>query len=259
MQQTSNSLRQLFYNHTGNLVFKWDHYFEIYERYFAKYINQKVNILEIGVFQGGSLKLWKKYFGDQVNLYAIDINPNCKSFEEENVKIFIGSQEDTVFLKKVADELPELDIIIDDGGHSMTQQITSFESLFHKVKQGGIYLVEDTHTSYWYKYQGGLRKPNTFIEYSKNIIDSLHSHYIEEGKFRNDEITQNINSISFYDSIVVFEKFKRSKPFAKSVGESTVENYKEIMLEPTFLMKLKDLLLVRTGIIKVEKRNYFGD
>ena len=97
----SNRLRDLFYSHEGKLIHKWDHYFDIYERYFASYIGKEINFLEIGISHGGSLQLWKKYFGEKVNVYAIDINPQCKTLEEERVKIFIGSQSDEIFLKKI--------------------------------------------------------------------------------------------------------------------------------------------------------------
>ena len=101
--------REIFENHTGNLIHKWDHYFEIYDRHFRDYIGKEVTILEIGVSQGGSIDLWKKYFGDNLRYYGVDINPKCKQFESENVKIFIGSQEDKNFLESIKAELPDLD------------------------------------------------------------------------------------------------------------------------------------------------------
>ncbi|RPD50842.1 hypothetical protein [Paracnuella aquatica] len=128
------TIREIFYEHDGKLIHKWDHYFEIYERYFAAYRGQRINILEIGISHGGSIQLWKKYFGEQVHIYAIDINPDCKKLEEENTTIFIGSQSDPDFLQQVSAQMPELDIIIDDGGHTMIQQKTSFEQLYLKVK-----------------------------------------------------------------------------------------------------------------------------
>src|SRR5688572_22252657 len=147
MCMQESNLRALFYNHEGKQIHKWDHYFDIYEKYFSKYIGQKINILEIGISHGGSLQLWKKYFGDKVHVYAIDINPQCKKLEEENITIFIGSQSDKQFLSEVRQQLPELDIILDDGGHTMIQQKVSFECLFLNVKEGGVYIIEDTHTS----------------------------------------------------------------------------------------------------------------
>ncbi len=237
-----NNLRDIFYQHEGRLVHKWDHYFEIYERYFSKYKGQKkLNILEIGISHGGSLQMWKQYFGDDINIYAIDVNPECKQFEDENTRVFIGSQSDREFLGKVIAQLPDLDIVIDDGGHTMIQQKVSFEMLYLKVKEGGIYLVEDTHTSYWYKFHGGLKKPGTFIEYSKNLIDSLYrDHIVKQDKLILNEITDHINGISFFDSIVVFEKLKRPSAFHIRKGKSMIGLYEPPELKSeTLWMKIK--------------------
>ena len=84
------SLRELFYEHEGKLIHKWDHYFDVYERYLSSYRGQQVNLLEIGISHGGSIQLWKKYFGPKAHIYAIDVNPECKKLEEENTTIFIG-------------------------------------------------------------------------------------------------------------------------------------------------------------------------
>ena len=232
------TLREIFYSHEGNLIHKWDHYFEIYERYFEKYRGKEVNILEIGISHGGSIKMWKKYFGSGLNLYSIDINEECKKFEEEGVKVFIGSQDDPIFLNQVSGQLPELDIIIDDGGHFMNQQILSFELLFYKLKQSGIYLVEDTHTSYWRYYNGGFKKRSSFVEFSKSLVDVLYDGHLAPRKFNiSDEIRKNINSITFYDSIVIFEKKKRGTPFHLMKGEKTIIDYQE---KTNFWSKLKN-------------------
>lgn len=243
-QMKSNRLRELFYNHEGKLIHKWDHYFDIYEKYFSAFVGKEINILEIGVSHGGSLQLWKKYFGEMANVYAIDINPQCKNLEEDRVKIFIGSQTDKTFLKGVAAELPALDIVLDDGGHTMEQQIVSFESLFLKLKEGGLYMVEDTHTSYWHSHHGGLRKANTFIEYSKRLVDdSLYeAHIPDKQKLVINEITKHINCISYYDSIVVFEKFRRVQPFHIRKGAETIEPYIPELNKPSLLLKIKSRL-----------------
>lgn len=242
-----NSLRDIFYQHDDRLVHKWDHYFEIYEKYFSKYKGQKLNILEIGISQGGSLQLWKKYFGDQVNIYAIDINPECKQFEDDSTKIFIGSQSDPEFLSRVVKELPELDIVIDDGGHTMIQQKISFEMLYLKVKEGGLYFVEDTHTSYWYEFHGGLKKPGTFIEYSKDLIDSLYKdHILKQDRLTLNNLTEHISGIAFYDSIVVFEKLKRKNAFHIRKGKETINTYQPVELKKRSLwMKMKSKIFGR--------------
>jgi len=239
----SNALKDIFHNHTGNLIHKWDHYFDIYEKYFSRYKGQKVNILEIGINHGGSLQLWKKYFGDKVHVYAIDFNPECKKLEEENTTIFIGSQSDRQFLRETLLRLPELDIILDDGGHVMIQQKVSFEELYMKLKEGGVYMVEDTHTSYWSEFGGGLKNRNSFIEYAKNLIDSLYDGHIKNQKnLLVNEISRHINSISFYDSIVVFEKQKRQTPFHERRGHETIREYDYKLGKKSFLGRIKSKL-----------------
>ena len=83
-------LELYFTENTGRLINKWQNYFDVYERYFAAFRDKEVVILEIGVFHGGSLQMWKSYFGDKAKIYGIDINPRCKELEEENIHIFIG-------------------------------------------------------------------------------------------------------------------------------------------------------------------------
>lgn len=182
----------------------------------------------------------------------MDINPQCKKFEEENIKIFIGSQEDEKFLQQVCSQIPEVDIILDDGGHTMRQQIVSFENLFSKVKEGGLYIVEDTHTSYWHEYHGGLKKPGSFIEYSKNLVDSLYEgHIADKRKLLVNEITTHINGISFYDSIVVFEKQKRNTPFHIRKGTESIEPYIQVELKkPTLWMQVKQKLFGKQDTYK---------
>jgi 23S rRNA U2552 (ribose-2'-O)-methylase RlmE/FtsJ len=118
-----NELEQYFNDNKGRLIHKWNHYFEIYDRHFSKYKNTEVIILEIGVSQGGSLQMWKNYFGDKCKIYGIDINPRCKELEENQVEIIIGSQEDKSFLTSLKEKIPRVDILIDDGGHTMNQNI----------------------------------------------------------------------------------------------------------------------------------------
>lgn len=235
------SFRELFYEHDGNLIHKWDHYFEIYDTHFSKYREQNVNILEIGISHGGSMQLWRKYFGQNVQIFAVDINKECEKLTQENTEIFIGSQTDTAFLTNIAAKMPPLDIVIDDGGHTMAQQKTSFEYLFHKLKEGGIYLVEDTHTSYWHEFHGGHKHKNSFIEYSKNMIDALYEGHIHHGPpIKSSDITKNINSITFYDSIVVFEKKYRRKPTDIQMGNKTIVPYVDPTLKkPSIAMQIK--------------------
>lgn len=191
---------------------KWLHYFEAYDRFFSRYRGKDVTILEIGVFKGGSLQMWKDYFtvsDNKVQIYGIDILPECKDLQEDNVQIFIGSQEDREFLRKVKSEIGQVDILIDDGGHTMSQQIISFEELFDLVADDGIYLCEDLHTSYMKSYGGGYRG-ETFIEYSKGLIDFLHAQYLETNDLGKCVYSEKIKFITYCDSMVFIEKKSRT-------------------------------------------------
>ena len=205
------------------MVHKWDHYLDIYDSRFHPFRNKSINFLEIGIMHGGSLKMWQNYFGENLRLFGIDINPECKKFEENNIQIHIGSQEDTIFLDLVAQKMPQMDIILDDGGHTMKQQLLTFQHLFPLLKDGGLYIVEDTHTSYWELYGGGLNRNGSFIEFAKRLIDSMHIHHLNENqKVLKSSNTQNIRSISFYDSMIFFEKGSPIKPFHTRLGKEQV-------------------------------------
>ena len=215
-----NDLEKYFRENDKRLIHKWAHYFEVYDRHFSKYRNKKIVILEIGVWQGGSLQMWKNYFGKEAVIYGIDIDPRCKTLEEENVNILIGSQSDRNFLKMVKSEIPPVDILIDDGGHTMNQQIVSFEELFDHVKEDGIYLCEDLHTSYWIEYGGGFNRRGTFIEYSKNFIDQLNAFHSRQKGLPVNTFTKTVDSVHYYDSILVIEKRKKEKPYHEKTGHA---------------------------------------
>jgi len=115
--------------------------------------------------------MWSHYFGSNAKIYGIDVDPKCAQYDlGENIEVIIGSQEDRNFLSNLKNLIPKIDILIDDGGHTMNQQITTYEELFPHIKEDGVYLCEDLHTSYWPKFGGGYKKEGTFIEYSKNFI-----------------------------------------------------------------------------------------
>ena len=223
---SGSDLEKYFNSNDKRLIHKWSHYFDIYERHFSRFRNKPIVILEIGVFQGGSLQMWKDYFGSQVEIHGVDINPNCKSLEEENIHIHIGSQTDRAFLQKLKAQIPMIDILIDDGGHTMKQQRITFEEMYTHVKEEGVYVCEDLHTSYWLEYGGGVRRRKTFIEFSKRLIDQLNAYHSRQAGFKPDSFTRTTDSMHFYDSVLVIEKRQRPKPMdLKSGVESYSHNY----------------------------------
>lgn len=202
-----NPLRELFEKHTGRLVNRWLHYLDVYHQHFGRYRGHSPVVLEIGIFHGGSLELWHKYFGAGLQLYAVDIDPECRKFEDEKTRILIGDQADRAFLAQVRREVPPVDILIDDGGHTMDQQIATFEELFPHVTERGVYVCEDLHTSYWNEYGGGYREPGSFIEYSKRLIDKLNAwHSRDPAQLAADDFTRSAYAMHYYDSMLVIEK-----------------------------------------------------
>lgn len=220
------TLLKIFETHSGGLLNKWQHYLDIYDEHFPHYRNGRTIIIEFGIAHGGSLELWRKYFGPEALIIGVDVNPECKKFEAENTPIYIGSQEDRIFLQDLKSKIPDVDILIDDGGHTMKQQITTFEVMFDKVKNGGLYVCEDTHTSYWKEYHGGYKKKNTFIEYSKNFVDSLHGwHFKKDGQPFTNNVTKNLRCIHFYDSVVILKKKKMEPPINIFKGTETLSHH----------------------------------
>lgn len=209
------SLYSLFLDNNGQRCHKWMHYFPVYEKYLSRFIGQDCTMLEIGVQNGGSLKIWKKYLGHRAKIIGIDINPQCKVHEDKNfdINIRVGDQENISFLKQITEEFRHFDIVIDDGGHKMSQLSTSFEYLYPNVNKNGLYLLEDLHTCYWEEFGGGLNKPETFINRTKNIIDQLNADH-SRGQVNKTTFSSDTYGIYFHDSIIVFEKgspgFKKS-------------------------------------------------
>jgi hypothetical protein len=218
-----SKLRKFFAKNNQGLIFKWDHYFDIFEQHFTRFKGKNIVLLEIGVYHGGSLRMWQNYFGKSSKIFGVDIDPRCKKFELGNIRIIIGDQADPGFLKNLKKEIPKVDILIDDGGHRMEQQINTFEMLFDHVKENGIYLVEDLHTSYWKKFGGGYCDPGSFIEYSKNFIDKLNAWHSQDEELQADSFTESTGSLHFYDSVLVIEKTRRKKPFTVKSGKPTLK------------------------------------
>ena len=215
---SSNSLQRYFDNNNKRLIFKWDHYFDIYDHHFSRFRGKRVTVVEFGVFHGGSLQMWRKYFGRKSRIYGVDINPKCKRFEGRGIEVFIGDQEDRAFLRELAEKIGPIDVVIDDGGHRMGQQIATFEELYPRMSEDGCFLVEDVHSSYMPKFGGGFRKEGTFMEYAKALTDKLNAWYVKDGSIKPDKFTRSTRSMHFYDSIVVFERGPVKKPTKRKSG-----------------------------------------
>ena len=199
---------------------KWHHYLPLDDRYFGDYRNaaRPVRMLEIGTAEGGSLELWRGYFGADATIFGIDINPQSATGNgETGNQIRIGSQADPDFLVSVVTEMGGVDIILDDGSHMASDIRTSFNVLFPLLSENGLYVVEDVHTSYWRNFGGGYFAKRSFIGMCKQIIDDMHHWYHPNGQ----KISAGKNWIAglhVHDSIVFIEKALNKRPLHSHRG-----------------------------------------
>ncbi|MBT8522655.1 class I SAM-dependent methyltransferase [Polynucleobacter paneuropaeus] len=189
-----------FQGHEGRKINKWVQYFPVYERYLSRFRNQSIFVLEIGVSLGGSMELWRKYFGPLATIVGIDIDEECRKHEINGVHIEIGSQADEFFLAQLIEKYCIPDIVIDDGSHQMAHLKKTFEYPYPKMSRSGIYLIEDLHTCYWTEFGGGGKE--SFIEFAKNIPDYLNAKH-SRGMVAANGYENNTFGISFFDSMIV--------------------------------------------------------
>jgi hypothetical protein len=183
-------------------------YTTYYEQHFSKFRYKSITLLEIGVYNGASVKMWEQYFPN-AKIYAIDINPEAKQYETDRIKIFIGDQANINFLTEVVRQVnDQFDIIIDDGGHRMNQQINSLNFLYGHTKPGGFYVIEDLQSSYVGGYGGGeINKEGTTIAYIKQLIDTLC--YPNGEKLYPEMFEYNLDSPIGIDNILSFHIYSK--------------------------------------------------
>lgn len=184
----------------GRGIWKWAHYFEVYEQFFSPFVGKQVHLLEIGVYSGGSLEMWPAYFGEKARIYGVDIEPACQQYANGQVAIFIGDQADRSFWQHFKTKVPHLDLIIDDGGHTTQQQIVTLEEMLPHLSPGGVYIIEDIHGS-----------DNLFASYLYGLQESLHAADFLPGsdyKTKANPFQQMIRAIHIYPYLAVIQKRK---------------------------------------------------
>ena len=169
--------------------------------------------------------MWKRYFGPHARIIGVDINEDCKRFEEDQIEIRIGEQQNTAFLESLIDEFGAPDIVLDDGSHVMHHMSTAFHFLYPQLTKNGIYMVEDLHTAYWSEFGGGFRKKATFIELCKDLIDELNADH-SRGMLPPTDFSNTTLSMHFYDSIVVFECGVHTKKLDLQIGRKPRRRWK---------------------------------
>ncbi len=199
-----NDLEQYFDAHqAGHGIWKWRHYFDIYHRHLHKFRARPVNLCEIGVFSGGSLEMWRHYFGAECHVFGIDIEPACRAYQSDRTTILIGDQADRRFWREVRNTTPPFDIVIDDGGHHPTQQIVTLEEVLPHLRPGGVYVCEDIHGEF-----------NAFAAYVRGLADAMNAFVRKQappeanggGCCQTTSFQRQISSIHIYPFLTVIEK-----------------------------------------------------
>lgn len=193
-------------NVVGPGVFKWDHYFEVYHRHLSRFVGKPVHLVEVGVYSGGSLRMWRSYLGPDALVTGVDIEPACTAYEDDSTRIRIGDQADRGFWKSFWEESPPVDVVIDDGGHEGEQMIVTLEECLPRLRPGGVFICEDVHNF-----------DNEFASYAAGLEDAMNEQrpgLKGDGiRFPTSSFQSEIGSIHRYPFAVVIEK--RDRPLER--------------------------------------------
>lgn len=209
---------------------KWGLHFytPIYHRFFHPFRNRPIRLLEIGVggyslkfAGGGSLAMWADYFarGEITGIDILDKRLNLGP----RVKVFQGSQEDPVFLKKVCDDRGPFDIIVDDGSHIPQQVVTSFNALFPSLVTGGLYAIEDIQTTFWPDFGGSIQNGGETLNLARTVMECLNRAelILVDRSHSLPPFAREIKSFHAFHNLFVIEKGDNSEP---SIGDYDLEN-----------------------------------
>jgi len=252
-----NKINELF-NKSKFKSSKYSKYFKNYEDVLGKFKGKDVTIIEIGVQDGGSLKIWQEFFGPNSKIIGVDLNPKCKKFEEENIKIYIGSQSSKTFWSKLFNEIGKVDIIIDDGGHTNHQQIITAINCIPNIKDGGILVTEDVHASYLKRFNNPSKY--SFINFVKKTIDDINSLFPEIKKFEF-SLNEYVYSIQNFESMAVFFIDRtRCEINEIEINDGKIfnhEDYRELDIESKNFKKSKILRYFKKKLLFLELRKFF--
>lgn len=183
---------------------------EIYEPFLNTFRDKKIQLLEIGIGGydkpnegGNSLRMWRDYF-EYANIFGIDIFDKV-GVESERIKTFKGNQSDNIFLEHVFKETDLLDIVIDDGSHVSSDVMESFKFFFPRLKNNGLYIIEDVGTSYWPQFGGGF-DGDTSMNFFKRLTDCLNHKEFLIQNYEPNYFDENIKSIHFFRNAVIIAK-----------------------------------------------------
>jgi glycosyltransferase involved in cell wall biosynthesis len=233
---TPKTLKQVYAEHSGKVSDKWSIYLGEYERIFRDYRHEAICLLEIGIQNGGSLEILAKYFTQAKLFVGSDIDKNCTSlvFDDNRISLVVGDANTDTAQKEILAAAPSFNIILDDGSHRSSDIINSFCRYFPMLQDGGVFVIEDMHCSYWKEFEGGLFDPYSSIAFFKKLADVINYESWGVAKKRtgilkgffskhdillDEKILQHIHSIEFINSMCVI---KKNEPSCNLLGPRVV-------------------------------------
>ena len=174
------NISQLFLENSFYESHKWSHYPRIYQKHLARFLGKDPVILEIGVKSGGSLNIWREFFGKSATIVGIDIDKKCESIRHDGFEIYVGDQSDKAFLSGVLKKHPEIDILIDDGSHAAKDIISSFEYLYPRIKKDGVYIIEDVSSAMLVVEESGDINKQSLGDYFKDLVGQINLGFVDE-------------------------------------------------------------------------------
>ncbi|ACB34023.1 conserved hypothetical protein [Leptothrix cholodnii SP-6] len=227
------SINEIHRRKTGKVSDKWASYLPYYDQLFAPLREQPIQLLEIGVQNGGSLETWAEYFGAATTLIGCDIDPKCAGlrYTDPRVQIVVGDANQRPAFQAITAITTALDVVIDDGSHVSRDVINSFINYFPLLQPGGIYVVEDAHCLYMDAYGGGVLNEYGAYAFFKRLVDIVSFEFWEndlgiapflrtffEARAVPAFIGQGwIESVEFRNSIITIRKAQ--SPTHKKLGE----------------------------------------
>ncbi|MBS1182905.1 MAG: hypothetical protein H6Q99_2785 [Proteobacteria bacterium] len=179
---------------------KNDSYFPAYDKLLSKYRGKQITIAEIGVLGGGSLFMWRDFFGPSARIIGIDLNPAAIKWREHGYEIFIGNQESDDFWDSFFSEVGKIDVLVDDGGHTNYQQLKTLHKTIPRINDGGVVLIEDTQTSYMKSF--GNPSPYSFMNFCAEANRRINDRYFY--KDNPNLIRDYVHSVEVFDGMVGF-------------------------------------------------------
>jgi len=202
----TESLLDIYHSDNHIPMTKFDHYMPIYARHLEKFRHRPVRLVELGIGAGGSLQMWKQYLGEHAHIFGADYRCTDGDTLEDRIGLYHLAQENDESNRLLAEHLGQVDVVVDDCSHMPEDQWRSLTYLFPILTEGGVYVCEDVQYSYAPVHGGGVRKPGTFVERVKALVDVMNQGFCEE-PLEDSFATHRIRSVQFYANCVVIEKW----------------------------------------------------